>query len=154
MTSSSDEKLDKARKLGADHTINYKTTPDWDQKVMELTNGEGADIILETGGAETLQKSFGCITFGGLISCIGYLSGKEDLPGKRPNVNVLALMKNATLKGILNGPADRFEEMLELYAQKQIHPVIDKVFTFDQGKEALQYIYSGAHFGKVVVKVA
>jgi len=154
VTSSSDEKLEKARKLGADHLVNYKTNPDWEQKVMELTSGEGVDIILENGGAETLEKSFGCITFGGLISCVGYLSGREDLPGKRPNINVLTLMKNVTVKGIYNGPRDRFEEMLELYAQKQIHPVIDKVFDFDQGKEALQYISSGAHFGKVVIKVA
>ena len=140
--------------MGADHTINYKTTSDWDQKVLELTNGEGVDIILETGGAETLQKSFECVTFGGMISCIGYLSGKEDSADKRPNVNVLALKRNVTLKGILNGPKDRFEEMLEIYKAKQIRPVIDRVFDFDQAKDALQYLASGAHFGKVVVKVA
>jgi NADPH:quinone reductase-like Zn-dependent oxidoreductase len=66
---------------------------------------------------------------------------------------VLALSRNVTLKGILNGPKDRFEEMLGLYAQKQIHPVIDRVFEFEKAKDALQYLYAGSHFGKVVVRV-
>lgn len=154
ITSSSDEKLGKASKLGADHTINYRTNPEWQDEVMRITDGNGADIILETGGAQTLRKSFSCITFGGLISAIGYLSGKEDDPGDRANTNVLALSRNVTLKGILNGPRDRFEEMLKLYEDKQIHPVVDKVFAFDKAKEALKYLFEGGHFGKVVVKVA
>jgi len=154
ITSSSDEKLEKARALGADHTVNYRTTPDWHEQVMKLTDGKGADIILETGGAETLSKSFECVAFGGLISAIGYLSGKEDAPGKRPNMNVLALKRNVTFKGILNGPKDRFEEMLELYASKEIRPVVDRVFKFDESRNALKYLYSGNHLGKVVIKVA
>ncbi|OTA96818.1 hypothetical protein M434DRAFT_392503 [Hypoxylon sp. CO27-5] len=153
VTSSSDAKLDRARKLGADHTINYKTTPEWQDKVLELTGGRGADVIFEIGGAQTLEKSFSCVAYGGLISCIGYLSGKEDAPDSRINTNVLALRRNVTLKGILNGPKDRFEEMLEFYDAKQIHPVIDRVFEFEQAKDALKYLFSSSHFGKVVVKV-
>jgi len=156
ITSSSDEKLERAEDLGADHTINYRTNADWDKKVLELTHGRGADVILETGGSQTLWKSFECVAFGGLISAIGYLSGKEDEPEKRWNVNVMALKRNATLKGILNGPKDRFEEMLRIaYAEgKGLKPVVDRVFDFEQANEALQYLESGGHFGKVVVKVA
>ena len=154
ITSSSDEKLAKARYMGADHIINYKTHPKWSEEVMKITNSRGADIILETGGAKTLKQSFECIAFGGLISCIGYLSGKEDEKEDRTNVNVLALKRNVTLKGILNGPKDRFEEMLKLYAEKKIHPVVDKIYPLDQARDALQYLYSGSHFGKVVIKVA
>ena len=118
-----------------------------------MTNGEGVDIILENGGAATLRKSFECIAFGGLINCIGYLSGKEDAEGDRTNTNVLALKRNVTLKGLLNGPRDRFEEMLSFYREKEIKPIIDKVFTFEESKEALKYLFSGSHFGKVVIRV-
>ncbi|KAK7754917.1 hypothetical protein SLS62_003001 [Diatrype stigma] len=153
ITSSSDAKLDRARKLGASHTINYKTTPNWHEKVLELTGDKGADVIFETGGAETLSKSFQCVAFGGLISSIGYLSGKEDAAGNRVNANVLALSRNVTLKGILNGPKDRFEEMLGQYREKEIHPVIDREFQFEEARDALKYLYEGGHFGKVVIKV-
>ncbi|KAI0097938.1 hypothetical protein GGR51DRAFT_552828 [Nemania sp. FL0031] len=153
ITSSSDEKLERAKKLGADYTINYKTTPNWDEEVLKLTSGRGVDIILECGGTRTLGKSFRCIAFGGLISAIGYLSGKEDAIGASFNANVLALSRNVTFKGIINGPKDRFEEALLLYKEKQIRPVVDRTFQFEQADEALKYLFSGAHFGKVVVKV-
>jgi len=140
--------------MGADHVINYRNDPKWDQTVLEMTQGKGADVVLETGGAETLDKSFECVAFGGLISCIGYLSGKVETSGNRNHVNVLALKRNVALKGILNGPKDRFVEMLRLYEQKQIRPVVDKVYAFDQAKDALQYLAQGAHFGKVVIKIS
>ena len=154
VTSSSDEKLERAKTLGADATINYRKNTDWQNEVLHLTNNAGADIIFENGGAQTLRKSFDCVAFGGLINCIGYLSGKEDAEGDRTNTNVLALRRNVTLKGILNGPKDRFEEMLKFYEQKQIRPVVDRVFPFEEAKEALKYLYSGGHFGKVVVRVS
>ncbi|KAJ9321615.1 hypothetical protein DTO027B5_6783 [Paecilomyces variotii] len=151
--SSSDSKLSQAKSLGADYTINYRTQPDWENKVMNLTSDHGADIILETGGAGTLRKSFDCIAWGGLINSIGYLSGKQDEPGDRTNVNLLALRRTVTLKGIINGPKDRFEEMLSFYEKHQIRPVVNRVFGFEEGKEALKFLYSGGHFGKVVVRV-
>lgn len=155
ITSSSDSKLEKVKKeLGADYVINYKTNQDWQDEVMRITDREGADIIFETGGSQTLRKSFDAVAFGGLIDCIGYLSGKEDAPGDRLNTNVLALRRNVTLKGIINGPRDRFEEMCNFYTEKKIHPVIDKVFAFEGAKDALKYLFSGGHFGKVVVKVS
>jgi NADPH:quinone reductase-like Zn-dependent oxidoreductase len=139
--------------MGATHVINYRTNPEWEEIVMGVTKNEGADIILETGGAQTLRKSFDCIAFGGVIACIGYLSGKQDEPTDRTNVNVLALRRTVTLKGILNGPRDRFEEMLRFYEMKKIRPFVDKVFSFDEAREALQYLYGGGHFGKVVIRV-
>ncbi|KJX92924.1 zinc alcohol dehydrogenase like protein [Zymoseptoria brevis] len=155
ITSSSDKKLERAqRELGASHGVNYKTNPEWQEEVMRLTDGEGADIIFENGGAQTLRKSFDCVSFGGLINAIGYLSGKEDAPGDRINMNVLALRRNVTVKGILNGPREQFEELTKFYAKQQIHPVVDKVFKFEEAKEGLKYLFSGGHFGKVVVKVS
>ncbi|GES57024.1 alcohol dehydrogenase [Aspergillus terreus] len=154
ITSSSDAKLEQAKALGADYVINYRTQPDWEEEVMRVTDNHGADIILETGGAQTLRKSFECIAFGGLIDCIGYLSGKMDAPGDRLNVNLLALRRNVTLKGIINGPRDRFEEMVAFYEKHQIHPVVNKVFAFGEADQAFRFLASGSHFGKVVIKVA
>jgi len=88
-----------------------------------------------------------------LINSIGYVSGKIDPPEERANINVSAIQKNFTLKGLLNGPRDRLEEMLEFCEKHQIRPVVDRVFDFDQSKEALQYLSSGAHFGKIVIKI-
>jgi NADPH:quinone reductase-like Zn-dependent oxidoreductase len=153
ITSSSDAKLELAKKLGADYTVNYCSTPAWDSEVLSLTSGEGVDIIFENGGASTLRKSFECIAFGGLINCIGYLSGKEDKEGDRTNTNVLALKRNVTLKGLLNGPRERLEEMLEFYEKKGIRPVVDRTFKFGEAKEALKYLFEGGHFGKVVVEI-
>lgn len=153
ITSSSDQKLERARKLGAKEVINYRKTPAWDEEVLKLTNDRGADVVIEVGGAQTLRKSFEAVRFGGLIACIGYLSGKQDGEGDRTNTNLLCLKRNVTLKGIINGPRDEFARMLEFYNEKQIHPVIDKVWKFEEADKALQYLFSGGHFGKVVVKV-
>ncbi|KAJ5921627.1 Polyketide synthase enoylreductase [Penicillium verhagenii] len=153
ITSSSDAKLERAKELGADFTINYRTTPNWEAEVMRFTKNHGADIILETGGAQTIRKSFDCIAFGGLIDCIGYVSGKVDAADDRLNVNILALRRTVTLKGIINGPKDRFEEMIRFYEKSQIHPVVHRVFSFADAKEAFRFVDSGSHFGKVVIKV-
>lgn len=153
VTSSSDEKLERARQLGADYTINYRKEPQWSSKVLEITGNKGADVIFELGGAGTMRQSFDCIAFGGLIACIGYLGGKQDAPEDRTNVNVLALSRNVTLKGILNGPRDEFEEVCAFYAKHGIKPALDKTFDFRNANEALKYLYSGGHFGKVIVKV-
>lgn len=153
VTSSSDAKLQRAQQLGAKTLVNYNSTPDWETSVLNATADDGADIILEVGGAKTLRKSFDCVKFGGLIACIGYLSGKVDEDTDRTNTNLLCLKRNVTLKGILNGPRDRLEEMVRFYQEKGIKPVVDRVFKFEEGKDALQYLYSGGHFGKVVIRV-
>lgn len=151
--SSSDTKLEQAKQLGADCTINYRTTPNWETEVMRYTANHGADIILETGGAQTLRKSFDCIAFGGLIDCIGYVSGKVDAAGEQLNMNLLALRRTVTLKGIINGPKDRFEEMIRFYEAHQIRPVVNRVFSFAESKEAFKFLESGSHFGKVIIRV-
>ncbi|KAE8376647.1 hypothetical protein BDV26DRAFT_231187 [Aspergillus bertholletiae] len=153
ITSSSDSKLAQAKELGADYTINYRTQPNWGEEVMRLTNHHGADIILETGGAQTLRQSFDAIAFGGLINCIGYVSGKVDAPDDRTNVNLLTLRRNVTMKGIINGPKDRFEEAMNFYEKHHIQPVVNKVFSFEEAKEAFKCVASGSHFGKVVIRV-
>lgn len=164
ITSSSDDKLKRAtEELKADHTVNYKTYWEWQEPVMKATNGRGADVIFETGGSRTIRKSFDSIAFGGIINCIGYLSGKSDEnpdegdktpPLQRLNVNVLALRRNVTLRGIINGGKDRFEEMLTYYKEKEIKPVVSKVFAFEEAKDAMKYLADGKHFGKVVIKVS
>ena len=153
ITSSSDEKLEQAKKLGADFTVNYRKTPDWQKYVMDVSKGHGADIILETGGTQTILRSFESAAYGGLINCIGYTSGKTCTAGDQPNVNVLTLSKTLTLKGIINGPTDRFEEMVAFYEKHKIHPVVNRVFPFDEAKDGLKFLESGAHFGKVVIQV-
>jgi NADPH:quinone reductase-like Zn-dependent oxidoreductase len=144
--------LERAKALGAAHTINYRTTPSWDEEVLRLTDGKGVDLILENGGAQTTSKSFNCIAFGGTIAAIGYVSGKMDPPEDRININVRALARNVTIKGLLNGPRDRLEELLEFAAKHSVKPVIDRVFSFDEAKTALEYLWSGSHFGKVIIQ--
>ncbi|KAJ3454165.1 hypothetical protein MRS44_018059 [Fusarium solani] len=157
ITSSSDEKLERAKKdLGADTGINSRTHWEWQDPVMKATDGRGADIIFETSGSRTLRKSFESVAFGGLINCIGYLSRKEEEQntGGKVSVSVLALRRNVTLKGILNGPRDRFEEMVTFYEKHKIKPVVCKVFEMEKGNDALKFLAEGGHFGKVVVRVA
>lgn len=138
--------------LGADHTINYITTPDWDIEVLRLTSGRGADIIFENGGALTTAKSFNCIRFGGLFNAIGYVSGTVDPVEERMNINVQAIRKNVVLVGLLNGPRDRVEDMLGFYEKHGIRPVIDKIFGFEEAEEALQYSWSGNHLGRLLLR--
>jgi NADPH:quinone reductase-like Zn-dependent oxidoreductase len=149
ITSSSDEKLARAKKLGANHGINYKTTPDWEKAAMEFTGGRGVDQVVEVGGAGTLTRSFGAIRVGGKISLIGGLSGPatELNPG-------LILARRANVQGISVGSTQMFEAMNRAVAANGIKPVIDKVFGFDEVQAAYKHMASGAHFGKIVIRVA
>jgi len=149
ITSSSDAKLQRAKALGATHTINYKTTPDWEKAAVELTGGRGVDHVLEVGGANTLTKSFGAIRTGGKISMIGGLSGgaTELNPG-------LIFGKRANVQGISVGSTEMFEAMNAAIAANRIKPVIDKVFGFDEVPAAYKHMASGTHFGKIVIRVA
>jgi NADPH:quinone reductase-like Zn-dependent oxidoreductase len=149
ITSSSDDKLAKAKKLGATHTINYKTTPDWEKAAMELTGGRGVDQVVEVGGAGTLTKSFGAIRVSGRISMIGNLSGpaNELNPG-------LIMGKRANIQGISVGSTQMFEAMNRAITVNAIKPVIDKVFGFDEVQAAYKHMATGAHFGKIVVRVS
>ena len=148
ITSSSDGKLQRAKSLGADCCINYKTTPDWEKAAVEFTGGRGVDQVVEVGGAGTFLKSFGAIRIGGKISMIGNLSGpaSEFNPG-------LIMGRRANIQGISVGSTQMFEAMNRAIAANRIKPVIDKVFGFDDVKAAYQHMASGAHFGKIVIRV-
>jgi NADPH:quinone reductase-like Zn-dependent oxidoreductase len=146
-TSSSDQKLARARDLGASDGINYKSTPDWDQRVRELTGAQGVDLIVEVGGAGTLPRSLRAVRLGGTIALIGVLSGGGEF---NP---ISVLMKNIRLQGIFVGSRRMLEAMLRAIDGNQLRPVIDRVFEFDQAIEALKYLESGAHSGKVVISV-
>lgn len=119
---------------------------------MPITYGKGVDIIFEQGGPKTLPKRFACMTWGGLISCVGHLSGEVDEAGGVLNTNVLALRRKVTFKGIWNGPSDHFREALELYEYKQIHPGVDKVYRFDEARETFECLGAGNPCRKVVIK--
>lgn len=148
-TSSSDKKLERLKQLGTSDGINYKTTPDWEKLVRELTAGVGVDHIVEVGGGGTLAKSIQAVRFGGRISLIGVLAGGSSEVNPQP-----VLMKNICVQGIYVGSREMFEAMNRAMAANRLHPVVDRVFPFDQAPEALLYLESGAHFGKVVVSVA
>jgi NADPH:quinone reductase-like Zn-dependent oxidoreductase len=147
ITSSSDQKLAHAQALGADATINYKTTPDWEKVVYELTDRTGVDQVIEVGGAGTLSKSLQAARVGGHLSLIGVLSGTLG------EVNPLPiLMKSLTLQGIYVGSREMFEEMNRAILFHQLKPVIDRVFAFAEAPAAYEYLKSAAHFGKVVIE--
>jgi NADPH:quinone reductase-like Zn-dependent oxidoreductase len=147
-TSSSDEKLERVKQLGASDGINYKSVPDWDKRVRELTNGVGVDHVVEVGGPGTLNRSLRAVRMGGQISLIGVLAGTGD-------VNLLpAIMKNIRVQGIYVGSREMFETMNRAITFHKLHPVIDRVFPFEEAREALRYMESGAHFGKVVINVS
>jgi len=144
-TSSSDAKLARVLQMGAAHGINYKTNPDWEKKVLELTGGTGVDHVVEVGGAGTLPRSLKSVKTGGTISLIGILSGVGE-------VNPLPiLMKSVRVQGIFVGSRQMFEDMNRAIALHRLKPVIDRVFPFSEARAALQHMESAAHFGKIVI---
>ncbi len=148
LTSSSDEKLARAKTLGADETVNYKTSPDWEKVVWDLTGKRGADQIVEVGGPGTLEKSLQAAKHGGKIAQIGVLS---DPTAKISPMPILG--KSLHLNGIYVGSRAMFERMLTAFTVNGTHPVIDRVFPFAEARAAYEYLQSGAHFGKIVVTV-
>ncbi|KOP22693.1 NADPH:quinone oxidoreductase [Hapalosiphon sp. MRB220] len=148
ITSSSEEKLARARELGADETVNYKMTPDWEKQVYELSDRTGVDHVIEVGGTGTLPKSLQAVRIGGRVSLIGVLSGRGEQVDPLP-----ILFKSLTVQGIYVGSREMFETMNRNIAQHQVKPIIDKIFPFNQAQEAYRYLQSASHFGKVVIKV-
>lgn len=147
-TSSNDTKLARVLKMGASDGINYKTTPEWDKKVRELTGGTGVDHIVEVGGAGTLPLSLKAVRAGGVISLIGILSGGGEV---NP---VPILMKGVRVQGIFVGSRQMFEAMNRAIALHQLRPVVDRVFPFAEARAALAYMESAAHFGKIAIRMA
>lgn len=148
-TSSSDEKLARVAAMGASAGINYRTEPEWDARVLELTEGRGVDHVVEVGGAGTLPRSLQAVRMGGQVSLIGVLSGASGEINPLP-----VLMKQVRLQGIYVGSREMFEAMNAAIALHQLRPVVDRVFPFAEAPEALRYLESAAHFGKIVIRVA
>jgi NADPH:quinone reductase-like Zn-dependent oxidoreductase len=147
ITSSSDEKLARAKTLGADHVVNYRTHPDWHKEVRRLTGGAGAHHVVEVGGAGTLSRSLASARLGGHVSVIGVLSGGKS------EVDIAPFIFSAlTVRGIYVGNRRMFEELLAAVTRLGIAPVIDKVFPASDAPAAYAHLRSGQHFGKIVLE--
>jgi len=148
ITSSSDEKLERARALGVSAGINYKTHPEWEKEVHRLTDGRGVDHVIEVGGVGTLARSYQAIGFGGKIALIGFLAGQT---GQQEPYALM--MKGGSLVGIGVGSTAMFEEMNRAIEMNRIKPIVDKVFAFDQAPEAFRQMAAGDFFGKIVISI-
>jgi len=147
ITSSSDEKLERAKALGADHLVNYKSTPDWAKAVRELTGGVGADFIMEVGGAGTMQQSLRALRIGGHIAVIGVVAGAGE--GLNPAV---LIGNSAKLQGLSVGSREMYEAMCRAIALHRIEPIVDKVFLWTEAGAAFGAMQGGEHFGKIVLQ--
>ncbi|KGM30688.1 zinc-dependent alcohol dehydrogenase family protein [Inquilinus limosus] len=146
VTSSSDEKLERARALGAFGTVNYRSTPDWDSSVRELTGGRGVDHVIEVSGPGTFARSLAAIRTGGQINVIGYLGGKTA------EINPMQILfRRARIRGIPVGSRDSFEAMNRAIAATGLRPVIDRSFPWTEARQALRHLEAAQHFGKVVL---
>lgn len=149
VTSSSDEKLARARELGASDTVNYRTTPDWDKEVWRLTEKRGVDHVVEVGGPGTLGKSMNAVAAGGQIALIGVLTGFAP-----PDASLFPLVaRNVRLDGIYVGSRADFEALNAFLTKHRIRPIIDRTFAFDQAREAFTHMKAASHFGKIVITV-
>ncbi|MDB5495237.1 MAG: NADPH:quinone reductase [Phenylobacterium sp.] len=146
ITSSSDEKLKRAKGLGADQLVNYRTTPEWSKAVRAATGGVGADVILEVGGGGTIEQSMRAIRIGGHIAIIGVVAGAGN------PFNPASLIGNsAKLQGLSVGSREMFEAMCAAIYQHRIRPVVDKVFPWTEARAAFEAMSGGEHFGKIVL---
>ncbi|HTJ30051.1 MAG TPA: NAD(P)-dependent alcohol dehydrogenase, partial [Acidobacteriaceae bacterium] len=147
VTSSSDDKLERAKALGATHTINYKKNPDWEKEALALTNKEGVDQILEVVGGPNVARSIKAIRPEGQISIIGVIEGIDA------TIPVFGLIqKLGILRGITVGPRRALEDMLRKFDELKLHPVIDSVYSFNDAHRAFDRLEEGA-FGKIVIRV-
>jgi NADPH:quinone reductase-like Zn-dependent oxidoreductase len=146
ITSGSDEKLARAKALGADEIINYRTVPDWEKEVFRLTGRAGVDQVVEVGGTGTFAKSLRALAPGGQVHLIGGVSGfTSDVP----LLDIIGKM--AVVRGVYVGSAEMFEAMNRAVARHQLKPVVDRVFSFADAPAACAYQQSGSHFGKVTI---
>lgn len=144
ITSSSDAKLERARAMGAWQTVNYRETPDWETRVLDLTDGKGVDHVVEVGGAGTLEKSIASVRVGGHIALIGVLTGGT--------INPTLLMRNSIrLHGIYVGSQAMFASMNRAFSAAKLEPVIDEEIPFESARDAFHSMRRAGHFGKIVV---
>lgn len=147
ITSSSDEKLARAAKLGADCGINYRTTPAWEKRVLEITDGLGADIVVENVGGDTLEQSLSATRTGGVVALLGAIGSMKA------EINTgQVLMRRLRIAGVMVDSRASFDTMARFVQERRIRPVIDRRFSFDEFPDALRYMETAAHFGKIVVE--
>jgi NADPH:quinone reductase-like Zn-dependent oxidoreductase len=144
ITSSSDDKLQRARQLGADHTINYKAQPDWGKQVLELTGGHGADHVVEVGGPGTLPQSITAVAQGGHIALIGVLTG---LSGIVPTAQLMG--RNARIQGLIVGSRRHQQDFVRAIDATGLKPVVDRTFPLESIADAFSLEAAGGHFGKI-----
>ena len=148
VTSSSNEKLARARELGADEVVNYRTQPAWDEEVLRVTDGIGADLVLETAGPQTFMRSVAAVRHGGTIFAIGFLSGTTG------EIDLLqVIVKGLRVQGNNTGSAEDLSDAMAAIAAHRIEPVVDQRFSLDRIGEAYKTVVGGAHFGKVAVTI-
>jgi len=147
-TTSSKQKAERLRGLGASMVIDYKAEPLWSKRVLALTGGQGVDNVIEVGGAGTLEQSMRSVRYGGQISFIGVVAGEGDFQINR------VFMKAIRLQGIFVGSVEMFRQMNQAIAAHKMRPVIDRAFEFTEARSAFEYLAAGGHFGKIVVTVS
>jgi len=147
-TTSSQEKAERLQSLGVSDIINYNETPDWEQEVLRLTNGQGVDQVIEVGGTGTLPKSLQAVRAGGLVNLIGLLTGYNDPIDTSP-----ILFRKIRLHGSGVGPIQMAEAMARTIAALQLKPIVAEVFKFEQAKDALVKLQDSAIFGKIVIRL-
>lgn len=148
VTSSSAEKRERAKKLGAMHTIDYKANPNWGDAARAITGGRGVDVLVEVGGPGTFDQSVAALRHAGTMSILGTLSGLKG------EVNTFGIFQKALrVHGIYVGSVRMFEALNRVLNLHQLHPIVDRVFSFEDARSAYEYLASGQHFGKVVVRV-
>jgi len=152
LTSSSDEKLDRGRRLGATHILNYKSSPDWDKSAKELTHSMGVDHVVEVGGQGTITRSLNAVRPSGHVHVIGVLSGTG--PDAGPGIDVRSVLtKSVHINGIYVGSRAMFERMNAAIAANKLKPVIDRIFPFTEARAAFEHMQTGSHFGKIVLSL-
>jgi NADPH:quinone reductase-like Zn-dependent oxidoreductase len=148
ITSSSEDKRLRASKLGAAHTIDYKADPSWGETARRLTDGRGVDVAIDVGGPGTFDQAVHSLRYGGHLSVLGVLTGTSG-PVNTYNV----FHKTLRVSGVYVGSIEMFEALLRMVQQNAIEPVIDRTFAFEDARAAYDYLASGQHFGKIVIKV-
>ncbi len=147
VTSSGDDKLGRAKALGADAVINYRQTPDWDVQARALTDGRGVDHILEVGGAQTLPTSLRALRDGGHLVLVGGLAGERPQPEAARN------SRDIRVDSVYVGNARQLQALADMVARAAVHPVVDRVFTFETARDAYECMRRGDHFGKIVIRL-
>jgi len=146
-TSSRDEKIERLRAMGASDAINYTRTPEWEKEVLRMT-GRGVDCVIEVGGGGTFARSVQSLARGGKVCLIGFVAGRDGDTSPFP-----LMYKGGNLHGIFVGDREMFEEMNRAIAVNGVKPVIDRVFPFEEAKQAFAHHASGQFIGKVVIQM-